>query len=79
MPTYFLNLFRPNTARPTKPEPRSNSVAGSGTGEGPPSEVVSVDNFETRVDGEELGVNSSFEGQPTIPKNIIIIHKNTNI
>jgi hypothetical protein len=28
---YFLNLFRPITAKPTKPEPKRNIVAGSGS------------------------------------------------
>ena len=32
---YFLkNFFRPKPANPTKPEPNSNRVAGSGTGAG---------------------------------------------
>jgi hypothetical protein len=51
---YFLNLFRPITVRPTKPVPRSKYVAGSGTGEGPPSIVLSVTAFETKVDAVEL-------------------------
>ena len=28
---YILNLFRPITARPTRPEPKRSMVAGSGT------------------------------------------------
>jgi|GEM_PF-2744937 len=76
---YFLNLLRPYPARPTKPVPSSISVAGSGTGEGFPPfpPFVSVDGFETKVDGVYVG-GSSFCGQPTIPKNIIKIHKNIN-
>jgi hypothetical protein len=90
---YFLNLFRPNTPRPTKPVPSNISVAGSGTGEGlPPLPVigtvlplspivdvpfVSADGFETKVDGVYVG-GLSFCGQPAIPKSIITTHETIN-
>jgi hypothetical protein len=76
---YLLNLFRPNTPRPTKPDPISKSVAGSGTGEGlvpedPPAEGAVATGVEVKL----VLAGSSDEGQPTIPKNIIQIHKNIN-
>jgi hypothetical protein len=76
---YFLNLFRPNTPRPTKPDPISKSVEGSGTAlmsppvEGSPGEAIGVEVVEVKLD---VVAGSSDEGQPTIPKNIITIHKN---
>jgi hypothetical protein len=85
MLTYFLNLLRPNTPRPTKPEPISKSVAGSGTWIPPTSgsetsEVagVEVDVVEEKLDLLPVIVGSSDEGQPTIPKNIITKHKTIN-
>jgi hypothetical protein len=73
--------LRPNPARPTKPEPSSTSVAGSGTGKTSLtvdfvtiSEVVT--DFEEKLDLLTVFAGSSVEGQPTIPKNIITIHKN---
>jgi len=77
---YFLNILRPNPARPTKPEPSSISVAGSGTGEGP-LEVSSVSELTTvvelKLDLLAVLVGSS-EGQPIIPNNIIHTHKTIN-
>jgi hypothetical protein len=79
---YFLNLFRPITARLTKPEPSSISVAGSGTAEGlSPVEGPSAE--ETSVEGEVMldlvvSLSDEFSGQPTIPKNIIATHKTKN-
>jgi hypothetical protein len=85
MLTYFLNLLRPNTPRPTKPEPISKSVAGSGTWIPPTSgsetsEVagVEVDVVEEKLDLLPVIVGSSDEGQPTITKNIITKHKTIN-
>jgi hypothetical protein len=75
IPDYFLNLLRPTPARPTKPVPSSISVAGSGTGEAPSPPTFG---FVTTLDVVALGAGSSDEGQPTIPKNIITIHKNIN-
>jgi hypothetical protein len=77
---YFLNLLRPNPARPTKPEPSSKSVAGSGTGEGsldvgPVSEVETV--VEVKLDLLTV-LSESFEGQPVIPKSIIKTLKTIN-
>jgi hypothetical protein len=77
---YFLNLLRPNIPRPTRPEPSSKSVAGSGTGIGP---VFSVDPVTSEVATGvevvdlklEVVAGSSDEGQPAIPKNIITTHK----
>jgi hypothetical protein len=80
MLTYFLNLFLPNAARPTKPEPSSISVASSGTAEvlspveGPSEEVTGV---EEKLDLLTVVAGSS-KGQLTIPKNIITAHKNIN-
>jgi hypothetical protein len=81
---YFLNLLRPNSARLTKPEPSSKSVAGSGiAAKIPPSFpvetvlFVSADGFETKVD-EIFVAGISFLGQASIPKNKIKIHKNIN-
>jgi hypothetical protein len=84
---YFLKIFfRSTPTRPTRPEPRSKSEAGSGTKEppGPPevsppicstvSKVVTY--VEVKLDLLK-GAGSS-EGQPTIPKNIITIHKTIN-
>jgi hypothetical protein len=53
MHNYFLNLLRPYPARPTKPEPSSISVAGSGVASGPlpvgdPSAGVTV--VEVKLD-----------------------------
>jgi hypothetical protein len=85
MLTYFFNLLRPNTPRPTKPEPISKSVAGSGTWIPPTSgpetsEVagVEVDVVEEKLDLLPVIVGSSDEGQPTITKNIITKHKTIN-
>jgi hypothetical protein len=82
MPYYFLNHLRPITERPTKPVPSSISVAGSGTGKGLGSigsetsvVVTGVEIFEVKLD---VVAGSSDEGQPTIPKNIITIHKTIN-
>ncbi|MFZ0483780.1 MAG: hypothetical protein WAL93_10345 [Desulfobacterales bacterium] len=77
---YFLNILRPNPARPTKLEPSSISVAGSGTGEGslevgPVSELTTV--VEVKLDLLAVLVESS-EGQPIIPNNIINTHKTIN-
>jgi len=77
---YFLNILRPNPARPTKPEPISISVAGSGTGEGslevgPVSELTTV--VELKLDLLAVLFGSS-EGQPIIPNNIIHTHKTIN-
>jgi hypothetical protein len=74
--------LRPNAARPTKPEPSSRSVAGSGTGEKVlllASEVISeeVTEFEEKLDLLSVVAESS-EGQPEIPKNITTTHKNIN-
>jgi hypothetical protein len=79
MTNYFLNLLRPNAARPTKPVPISKSVAGSGTGEGPVSEDPPTEGeAATGVDLKLCGATelASSPGQPTIPKNIITTHKN---
>jgi hypothetical protein len=88
MPNYFLNFLRPNATRPTKPEPRSTSVPGSGTGEpsgpleSPPPIWSTVPEVATDVEVVDLKLDvvagSSDEGQPTIPKNIITIHKTIN-
>ena len=75
MTNYFLNLLRPNTAKPTKPEPSSTSVTGSGTVEGPVSEGIVASGVDLKLYGA-TGLASS-PGQPTIPKNIITTHKNT--
>jgi len=74
---YFLNILRPNPARPTKPEPISMSVAGSGTGlvSGPSAEATGA---EVKLFEPSVLAGSSDEGQPTIPKNIIITHKTIN-
>jgi hypothetical protein len=77
---YFLNIFRPNTPSPTKPEPISKIVAGSGIGEAPPPSVppgavIGVEVVEVKLD---VVGGLSDEGQPTIPKNIITTHKNIN-
>jgi len=76
MADYFLNILRPNSARPTKPEPSSTSAAGVETGEAlsPP-----ICDFVTTLDVVALGAESSDEGRTTIPKNIITTHKNINI
>jgi len=82
MLNYFLNRLRPNPARPTKPEPSSISVAGSGTGLVSVSIGSETSEVATGVKVVELKLDvvagSSDEGQPTIPKNIITIHKNIN-
>jgi len=77
---YLLNLLRPYTARPTKPEPSSISVAGSGTGEisppaSPSAEATGVEVAEVKLD-LVAGLSDEFSGQATIPKNMITIHKN---
>jgi len=75
---YFLNFLRPITARPTSPVPSSKSVAGSGTvAKILPSSLIGTVLFETKVDVVYV-VESSFFGQPIIPKNTIKIHKNIN-
>jgi hypothetical protein len=79
---YFLNLLRPRAARPTKPEPSSISVAGSGTGETSlpfVSDTVSggVTDFEEKFDLLSVVAELS-EGQPVIEKNIITTHNNIN-
>jgi hypothetical protein len=83
MTNYFLNLLRPNTPRPTKPEPSSKSVAGSGVARGaPPVEdpsavAIDVEVVEVRLD-PVAGLSDEFSGQPAIPKNIIRTHKTIN-
>jgi hypothetical protein len=78
MTNYFLNFLRPNATRPTKPEPRSISVAGSGTGlllswDPEASEVATeVEVVDLKFD---VVAGSSDEGQPTSPKNITRTHK----
>jgi hypothetical protein len=73
--------LRPIATRPTKPEPRSTSVPGSGTGLAPissetdPVEATGVEVTDLKLD---VVAGSSDEGQPTIPKNKITIHKNIN-
>jgi len=74
MPYYFLNLLRPNTTRPTKPEPSSKSVAGSGTGEASGLDSEGATGVEVKLD--VVPGLSDESGQPIIPKNIITIHKN---
>ena len=77
MANYFLNFLRPNATRPTKPEPSSISVAGSGTALEPVSETSEVATGVEVVEIElDVLAGSSDEGQPTIPKNIITTHKN---
>jgi len=84
MTNYFLkNFFLPTPTRPTKPAPRSTSVVGSGTGLAPilsPPKVSPVEATGVEVTDLKLDVvaGSSDEGQPTIPKNIITIHKTIN-
>jgi len=79
IPYYFLNLLRPYPARPTNPEPSSKSVAGSGVARGasvPSAETTGVEVTDLKLD---VVPGSSDElGQPTIPKNIITIHKTIN-
>jgi hypothetical protein len=79
---YFLNLFRPYPARPTRPVPSSISVAGSGTGTGLASDSETSE-VATGVEVVDLKLDvvagSSDEGQPTIPKNIITTHKTIKI
>jgi hypothetical protein len=76
---YFLNFLRPYPARPTNPEPSSRSVAGSGVARGcspVASEATGVEVTDLKLD---VVPGSSDElGQPTIPKNIITIHKTIN-
>jgi hypothetical protein len=83
IPYYFLNLLRPYPARPTRPEPSSIRVAGSGTGlrlsavKGPllPLEATDVD---VKPELLLLVAGLSDAGQPIIPKNIITTHKTIN-
>jgi len=81
MTNYFLNFLRPNATRPTKPEPSSTSVAGSGTGL--PVSVPETSEVATGVEVVDLKLDvvagSSDEGQPTIPKNKIRTHKTIKI
>jgi len=73
MSNYFLNLLRPYPARPTKPVPSSKSVAGSVR-----EETLPTPDFVATIDVVASDVESSDEGQPTKPKNIITIQKNKN-
>jgi hypothetical protein len=79
IPYYFLNLLRPYPARPTKPEPSSKSVAGSGVARGAsPAGVPSAEATGVEVKLDVVAGSSEDEGQPTIPKNIITTHKTIN-
>jgi hypothetical protein len=76
MSYYFLKHLRPITARPTKPDPKSTIEMGSGT-----VELLSLPEVSllTSVFVTAIVAGTSDQSQPTIPKNIIKIHKILNI
>ena len=77
---YFLNLLRPVTARPIKPDPSITSVMGSERGKAvsPFEASTTALDFATTFDVATLGTWSSVEGQPTKPKHTITTHKEIN-